>query len=133
MNTERRYPRCVVEAQVRRQILGHGLGDYESDLTEHDQGRKGGTEDMNLTGGRRVDTLAPTHGGSTRGDAWHSLSPRGMDDGVQARWRNGERLCEVVTYSHPRPRSRRGIDPPSKLRTRDPQVMLRVVIARCPR
>jgi hypothetical protein len=132
MNTERCYPWCAAEAQVRRQIPVHGLGDYESDLIEHEQGRKGGTEDMNLTGGRRVDTLARTHDGFTRGDARHSLSPGGMDDGVQARWRNGERLCEVVTYSRPPPRSRRGIDPPSELRTRDPQVVLLVVVARCP-
>jgi hypothetical protein len=40
----------------------HGLGNYEFGLTEYDQGRKRSMEDMNLTGGRCAECLAPVNG-----------------------------------------------------------------------
>jgi hypothetical protein len=43
---------------------GHSLCNYEFGLTEYDQGRKRGTKDMNLTGGRCAECLAPVNGGS---------------------------------------------------------------------
>jgi hypothetical protein len=60
---------------VRRQNLGHGLGNYEFGLTEHVQGRKRGTENMNLTS--RDDESTVVHGvGRSRGGGERIRPPR---------------------------------------------------------
>jgi hypothetical protein len=41
----------------------YGLGTREPDLTENNHGKKGGTEHLNLTGGRCADCLASVNGG----------------------------------------------------------------------